>query len=168
MTRIRILVMSALSLGCVAWYRPVYPVVVSGPSMSPTYPNGQVVLATAATRPLQRGDVVVLTHDDETLIKRIAFLPGDSYVQVKEPGGLWFTPLVSGSLKSLAGHRMPIRRVTVPQGMIYVVGDNFAFSTDSNAFGPVLASSVVGIVIDQRRPAIPPTFLGARYSGPAG
>jgi signal peptidase I len=36
---------------------------------------------------------------------------------------------------------------TVPEGMIYVLGDNRAMSEDSRVFGPVDLSKVVGKVV---------------------
>ena len=168
MNRFRILTMSTLSLGCVAWYRPVYPVMISGPSMNPTFHDGQVVFAAAVNRPLQRGDVVIVNHGVDKLIKRIAFLGGDSFVQVDFPGSSWFTPCSGGSVKSLALHHVPYRRTTIPLGTVYVVGDNFANSTDSTSFGPVPESSVVGLLVDQPRPKAGPSFLAPHFLGSTG
>src|SRR5437763_7947747 len=52
---------------------------VQGDSMLPTFKSGQMVLVqTRLTGRLHRGDVVLVRHGDDILIKRVARLPGET------------------------------------------------------------------------------------------
>ncbi len=108
-------------------------VVVSGPSMEPTYRNGDRLLMTNAYwlfGPIQRDDVVVIVRPNkEMLIKRVVALPGE---QVPEE---YWSPLVY-----MMGGR-------VPEGHIFVVGDNLERSEDSRTLGAIPLSHVQGKIV---------------------
>ena len=141
----------ALFLAVVVAYVSVFRQgVVSGDSMEPTYHNGQalLVLRRHAFSPLpKRGDVVVLKKDRDTIIKRVAYLPGDmitneavidktfdnhldDYYEQKPPSDQRLTPIL-----------------IVPAGYIVVLGDNRDISYDSRSFGPVALKDVLGSVV---------------------
>src|SRR5512143_471052 len=55
--------------------------VVRGDSMLPSYRDGQIVFVNrflALNGPLRRGDVVLVRTANDVLIKRVAYLPGDT------------------------------------------------------------------------------------------
>src|SRR5437899_628157 len=53
--------------------------VVHGDSMLPTFKNGQMVLVNRlSSSGLKRGDVVLVHHGNDILIKRVARLPGET------------------------------------------------------------------------------------------
>ena len=125
-------------------------VVVNGDSMEPTYHSGQELLAERRNRfspPLRRGDVVVLRKDRDTIIKRVAYLPGDLITNTAV-----IAPTFANHLDDYYEQqpnpdnpRMP--RLIVPAGYIVALGDNRAISYDSRSFGPVSLREALGRVV---------------------
>lgn len=135
---------------------------ISGPSMQPTMHDGDQILVNKAEYRFGspgRGDVVVfdritrdgeiVQHDD--LIKRVIATEGET-VQIRDciviVDG---TPLDEPYLapdppdELSARCRMPdMEMLTVPDGDLFVMGDNRAESFDSRMFGPVDSDQVVG------------------------
>ncbi|MBK5092152.1 MAG: signal peptidase I [Actinobacteria bacterium] len=121
------------------------PYIVRGSSMQPTLREGDrvfVVKYSFGTTP-DRGDVVVLKNvrgADEMLIKRAVAIAGD---QVTSSDG---TLVVNGKYR----HRNTNSYVSteysliVPDGFVFVMGDNEAHSYDSRSFGPIPVQDVVG------------------------
>jgi signal peptidase I len=111
-------------------------VVVNGPSMEPTYKNGDRLLMTTAYwlfGEIKKGDVVVVVRPSgELLIKRVVSLAGEDV-----PRKYW-SPLVY-----MMGGR-------VPEGHIFVVGDNLDRSEDSRQIGAIPLSYVQGKIVGGR------------------
>jgi inner membrane protease subunit 2 len=89
---------------------------------------------------LKRGDVVAFwkPHDPESLsVKRVLGVPGDSIVRDRRR-----------ALNDRNSKRLGLARVkdelTVPAGQIWVEGDNWRNSLDSNDFGTVPINLVTG------------------------
>ncbi len=128
---------------------------ISGPSMSPTYENGETVLVwKTAPRSLYKPGTVIIFRDTngDELIKRIAFIrpvwqprppPGD-YILPNGgrhvPYGLLFSPYFSNIL--LGKTLKPASDRT-----IYVLGDNLLESDDSRRIGPISPAQILGKVI---------------------
>ncbi|MDQ3045466.1 MAG: signal peptidase I [Chloroflexota bacterium] len=99
--------------------------------------------------PPQRGDVIVLEPpvlSEKPYIKRIIGLPGeeiafqDGYVLVD--GRRLGEPYINGALTTCRdGQHCAL---TVPEGAVFVLGDNRAHSADSRTFGPVSLDRVIG------------------------
>lgn len=110
---------------------------VSGPSMEPTLKNGRRLLFTRAywlVGDIRKNDIIVFVSPDdpkESVIKRVAGLPGDKIDPLNAPND-W----------GLA--RGPF---TVPEGTLYVLGDNAEVSEDSRDFGPIPRASVKGKIV---------------------
>jgi signal peptidase I len=109
---------------------------VSGESMLPTLKDGRRVLVSRAywlVGPLRDKDIVVLKDSGPTgyIIKRIAYLPGEEVDWKLMPES---HPLSEGKFK-------------VPDGTVYVLGDNLPASEDSRKFGPVPVTEVLGKVL---------------------
>ena len=123
------------------------PIFVSGDSMIPTLHNGESLGVEKISRYSSlpsRGEIVIVTDPDnnETLVKRVIGLPGDT-IEVKDrtvfiDGKPLLEPYVSQNPYS------NYKAVTVPPDTIFVMGDNRANSKDSRFFGPIGKSYIIG------------------------
>jgi signal peptidase I len=125
-------------------------------SMVPTLIQGDRVLVNKLSydaHDLNRGDVIVFErppglpagpNEPEDLIKRVIGLPGDE-LQTRD-GELYVNdrllqePYLPEGTTNF-GIDAPL---TVPEGQVFVMGDNRTDSTDSRVFGAIDADSVVG------------------------
>jgi len=112
-------------------------VIVSGPSMLPTLPNGKKVLVSRAywlVGPIQDGNIIVIKQSDGPdgyIIKRVYKKAGETVDTLNAP--------TTWSLKRGA--------YTVSDSQIYVLGDNRSVSEDSRRFGPLPVSAILGKVV---------------------
>jgi len=124
---------------------------VDGPSMYPTLWDHDYVLITKGLATPQRGDIVVLRvrykGKTEEWVKRIVALEGD-------------TVTMSGNLLTIngrgeqyphmimdSGARQPTGQVLVPDGQIFIAGDNRSVSLDSRFVGTFPVTSIHGRVV---------------------
>jgi signal peptidase I len=92
------------------------------------------------------GQAIGVVESHTELVKRVIALPGETVQgrngQVFIGDALLVEPyLVAGTVTS------PFGPVAIPQGWLWVMGDNRANSGDSRVFGPIRTSSVVGRTI---------------------
>jgi signal peptidase I len=133
-------------------------------SMEPTLEEGDRVLVNKLSydeNDIERGDVIVFelppdqVGDDgiKDLIKRVIGLPGD-VIETRD-GIVYINDsaidepyLADGTLTGdpTSGQNPPIERQTVPEGHVYVLGDNRANSADSRfpSRGPIPIDTIVG------------------------
>jgi len=122
--------------------------VVDGESMEPTLSSGDFLLVTHGAAVLNRGDVVVATVNESgrpvELVKRAIALPGDT-IEIRSD-----VAIVNGVAEPARGQvvlpQYSVSRppVIVPQGDVYLLGDNRAISEDSRYIGPVPETGVKG------------------------
>ena len=75
-------------------------------SMEPTIPKGSLILGLRQYGELSTGDIVIFRHEGQTLVKRIAACPGETYILNGSP-------------------------ITVPPDHYLLLGDNSAASYDA-------------------------------------
>jgi len=137
-----------------AWLTAHYLVqvgLVNHNSMFPTLEPGERIVINVLSpryRLPERGEIVVFVDPrgiEDLLVKRVVGLPGDT-VEIR--GGVL---IVNGepfpeapTVQPQAEDRGP---VVVPEGSLYVMGDNRPVSLDSRDFGPIPAGSVKGIAV---------------------
>ncbi|RYG23478.1 signal peptidase I [bacterium] len=136
---------SAALIGTFLVIQPFRPYVVSGTSMSTTFASGQIVLGNVRSEQVARGDVVVFRRDGETMIKRVVYLPNDRMEQFFVADE-WKAPVNRLVYRTMATHGFPRRNYAIPEGYLYVIGDNRDESVDSREFGPIKLSDVVAVV----------------------
>ena len=138
-------------------------VVVNGASMSPTLENGQIVLIKPKEKNIRCGDVVVfnsksISDTQEVWIKRVVGIGGDVVVinyednTVTVNGELLSEPYITQEDKHAMRNMTDIRVETyiVPDGSLFVMGDNRNHSTDSRSqeVGSIPREWVIGKVIE--------------------
>ncbi len=123
---------------------------VDGGSMEPTLRTGDRVLITKGYDTPARGDIVsfraTISDKPDTLIKRVVAIPGDT-VEIRgdkaDVNGSE-SPYDAGTL--VGSPEFHIGPFIVPEGAVYVLGDNRAVSLDSRFIGPIPISNIRGAV----------------------
>lgn len=149
-----VIALIAVSLLFTLFFRVVN---VSGDSMTNTLQNGEKLLLSSAAGNPKYGDIVVIRRDGATpLIKRVIGLPGDkifinnSTGEVFRNGEKLDEPYVKGGYTPSKGLDAVY---TVPEGGIFVMGDNRINSLDSRDLREHLTlDDVVGIVTHRLSP----------------
>ncbi|MFZ6028127.1 MAG: signal peptidase I [Chloroflexota bacterium] len=123
---------------------------VDGSSMEPTLSDREFVLVNRLVYQIgepARGDVVVFAlpdNPDKEYIKRVIGVPGDRIViggrEVTVNGDVLQEPYIADDPTYTGSW-------TVPEGSLFVLGDNRNNSTDSHVWGPVSQEHVVGKAI---------------------
>ena len=127
------------------------PVRIDGPSMLPTLRSGDRVLVTRGDQVLERGDVVVMIVDQaevaSELVKRVIAVAGDK-VEIRED-----VAYVNGTREPEygqvvnPGRSVDVAEITVPEGYVYLMGDNRPLSQDSRFIGPAPLTGLLGKVV---------------------
>lgn len=132
------------------------PVVVDGSSMNPTLQDRDRMIVTKIGEP-ERFDIVVFhAPEGKDYIKRVIGLPGDKieykndvlYINGEaydEPYLDSFKEKTQGTLTgSFTLEDTAVGSETVPEGHLFVLGDNRRHSTDSRHIGAIPFDKVVG------------------------
>ena len=128
-----------------------FPVLkIYGKSMAPTLDEGEIVVS-LKNSDFATGDIIAFYFNNKVLIKRVICGPGD-WIDIREDG----TVVVNGSVIDepylpekafgVCDLALPYQ---VPEGQVFVMGDDRAVSVDSRstAVGCVAKEQVVGRVL---------------------
>ncbi|TRZ36790.1 signal peptidase I [Niallia circulans] len=126
------------------------PIIVDGKAMMPTLENNNRILVNKITS-IDRFDVIVFHSPVSSAyyIKRVIGLSGDN-IEVKDDslyvnGKKYDEPYLQANKEILAeSHLTADLKETVPEGYLYVMGDNRLKSNDSRLFGVISKEDVVG------------------------
>ena len=124
---------------------------VSGDSMNDTLVSGEKLLLSCSDVTPQYGDIVVIRRENNTpLIKRVIGLPGDE-IFINNNNGVVYRNGEPLSEPYVKGGRTSSKNAnpyyTVPEGGIYVLGDNRMNSLDSRDMRDnITMNDVVGVV----------------------
>ncbi len=145
------------SLFIVIYLFILQPNQIKGASMEPTFESGDYIFTSKITyrfRHPERGDIVVFRsprNQDIEFIKRIIGLPGDIVMvrnqEVYVNDNMLSEPYISSKTPLWEGGF--IKEGTpylVPDGEIFVMGDNRPRSSDSREFGSIPVETVIGQV----------------------
>ena len=138
----------ALSIFALLFAFVIRVVGVDGTSMEPTFQNGDRLLLSVTEDTYLRGDIVVVDrYTDEPLIKRVIAVGGDTISidtagRVFVDGEMLDETYIQGEtvLRDFSG---PLK---IPQGYLFVMGDNRSVSKDSRSaeIGLISVKDVVG------------------------
>lgn len=122
---------------------------VDGQSMQPNFHDGDYVIVNRLAYrfgEIQRGDVIVfhspLNGGQEDLIKRVIGLPGD---RLKIENGVVFingNPVLEDYVEEQPYGDMA--EITVPEGTVFVMGDNRNDSSDSRSWDSLDIDNIIG------------------------
>lgn len=135
-------------------------VVVDGSSMNPTLWDGDRLIITATTKNIKYGDIVVCSQPnpmEKTLIKRVIATEGQTVEIdfengiVRVDGNILNEPYIADPTTMYEGMNFP---QTVPEGCVFVMGDNRLHSTDSRSdmVGFIREDYVMGKVLFRMAP----------------
>jgi signal peptidase I len=124
------------------------PRTVHGQSMEPNLHENQRVIVDLVTyhfRPPQRQEIIVLNLPDrhtDPLIKRVIGLPGDT-IEIKQ-GAVYVNGNKLNEPYLSQGTSGTLAPQLVPEGHVFVLGDNRGASNDSRYFGMVPYENILG------------------------
>lgn len=119
-----------------------------GPGMSTAVPGGSLVLIKRGTEEIAQGDIVLYETDEGWQMKRVIALPGDRVVV--NPHGETRVNSDEIVADTFAGRSedtgITAFRLTVPEGEVFVQGDQLSLSVDSRYrdYGTVPLEKVAG------------------------
>lgn len=135
-------------------------VTVDGQSMEPNLHHGDRLMISNFAYTPDYGDIVIVRREHNTpLIKRVIGLPGD-VIQIDNDKGVVIRnheelvePYIqSGITKQRANASGLSQGLVVPEGHVYVLGDNRGNSHDSRVDGPYSMENLVGRVLFRLTP----------------
>ena len=143
-----LIVVAAAAVLCSSLFLSVLK--IQGSSMEPTFREGEVLLS-VRNPSVRRGDIVAFYYDNKLLLKRVIAAAGDE-VDIDDSGTVYVNgtkldePYISAASRGNCTTEFPC---TVPDGRLFVLGDNRAVSVDSrsSAIGCIAEKSVAGKVI---------------------
>lgn len=155
----------------------ISPQEINGASMDPTFHNGELILTNKIAYKFgdpKPGEVIIFKspkNKEIDYIKRIIGLPGDTVKLENSKFYINNIPLeeayIAPDVITQAGSYLHEgEEITVPEGYVFVVGDNRPHSSDSREFGPIPFEDIIGKALVRYWPItragliIPATYPG--------
>ncbi|RIW26640.1 signal peptidase I [Bacillus salacetis] len=134
----------------------ITPIVVEGASMNTTLHDQERMIVSKVGEP-ERFDIVVFhANEEQDYIKRVIGLPGDK-IEYKDDtlfinGKPYDEPYLKTQKENTEGNLTnsfkledtAVGKSTVPEGHLFVMGDNRRFSKDSRQIGAIPIEEVIG------------------------
>ena len=141
-----LVVVAAIAVLVATLWMPVLR--IYGTSMAPTLPDGTIVVSVKKRSNFEPGEIVAFYYNNNILVKRVIAQAGD-WVDIDEDGNIYVNnvlldePYIDEKAFGDTNIELPYQ---VPEGRIFVVGDNRAVSIDSRnkAVGCVASEQIVG------------------------
>jgi signal peptidase I len=123
---------------------------IYGHSMNDTLDEGDVVVSIKGSS-FKTGDIIAFYYNNKLLVKRVIGQPGD-WVDIDENGNVYVNqvmleePYLDSKAYGETNIELPYQ---VPEGRVFVIGDNRSVSIDSRntAIGCVSEEQVVGKIV---------------------
>ena len=123
---------------------------IYGKSMNGTLDSGDIVLSVKSTH-FETGDVIAFYYNNNILVKRVIANPGD-WVDIDNDGNVYVNnvkleePYLQEKAFGETNIELPYQ---VPEGKIFVMGDNRSVSIDSrhSSIGCVSDEQIVGTIV---------------------
>lgn len=122
----------------------ITPVRVDGDSMRKNLNDGEILLLYKLAR-IDRYDIVVIKDkENETIIKRVYGMPGDT-LEIKDNKIYINDEIIEDEFHY--GETSDVEKIQLEEDEYFVLGDNRLISKDSRALGPITKNEIKGVTI---------------------
>lgn len=121
---------------------------VSGESMAPTFENGDILLVKKWAAP-HNGDIVTayIEELDYVVVKRVIGMEGDHILVTSH--AMYRNEELLQEFSDDKEDDNKVYETIVPEGHVFLMGDNWAHSLDSRSFGCIPIEAVRGVVLEK-------------------
>ncbi|MDD7050925.1 MAG: signal peptidase I [Lachnospiraceae bacterium] len=121
---------------------------VSGESMAPTFENGDILLVKKWAAP-HNGDIVTayIEELDYIVVKRVIGMEGDHILVTSH--AMYRNEELLQEFSDDKEDDNKVYETIVPEGHVFLMGDNWAHSLDSRSFGCIPIEAVRGVVLEK-------------------